>query len=160
VTLEFILALPVFLILLFGVVQFGMFFAGAQQVALACRLGARQASQIDLTGTVDGDMVPAAITDAINDHLSSSGIAPCAVILEHNVQGAEQTLLTTYAACVCEPPVSPLPDPAGSGARSVRVTVCVPMTQLTPNCLAAFGFDLTGYVTECSSTFRHELSVP
>jgi hypothetical protein len=160
VTLEFILTLPILLIVLFAVVQFGMFFASTQQVALACRVGALEASQTDLTTTIDGDVVPAAITDAVEAQLSVSGIAPCAVILEHNVRGGEQTLLTTYTACDCAPPADALPAPSGAGARSVRLTVCVPMKELTPNCLAGFGFDLTDYLTTCSSTFRYELSTP
>ena len=160
VTLEFLLVLPILLIVLLAAIEFGMFFANIQQVALACRVGAEAASQTP--GLPDGpDLVPTNITDAINHQLASSGISPCRVYLEHNLSGIEQELVTAYVpACTCTAPATalpPQPPPATDYGRvSVRVTVCVPMTELAPNCLALFGFNLTGRCATCSTTFRHE----
>lgn len=160
VTLEFLLVLPVLLIVLLAAIEFGMFFANMQQVALACRVGAEVAAQ---TGGLPNApaTVPTNITDAINQQLASSGISACRVYLEHNVPGTEQELVTTFVpGCTCTAPPTPLPPqppPATNYGRvSVRVTVCVPMTELAPNCLALCGFDLTGRCAKCSTTFRYE----
>jgi hypothetical protein len=156
VTLEFIVALPVLLIVLLAVVEFGMFFSSLQQVDLACRVGAEAASQSTFL-PYGSPTVPPDVADPINQQLGSSGITPCKIILEHNVT-SPQTLTTLYGAgCACDPPTALLPALA---ARSVRVTVCVPMSSLAPNCLALFGFDLTGRCAKCSTTFRYELSTP
>jgi hypothetical protein len=153
--------LPILLIVLFAAIEFGMFFASMQQVALACRVGAEEASQTNLSGTADGDLVPANVSLAVEQQLATSGFVPCAVFLQHNVQVAPQTLATPASpACTCLPPADALPLPPGAGAKSVRVTVCVPMTELAPNCLALFGFDLTDRCAECTTTFRYELSTP
>ena len=157
VTLEFIVALPVLLIVLVAVVEFGMLFTNLQQVGLACRVGAEAASQSTFL-PYGLATVPPDVTDPINQQLASSGISPCKIILEHNVLPTPETLTTTYGAgCTCDPPAASLP---GIPARSVRVTVCVPMTSLAPNCLALFGFDLGGRCAQCSTTFRYELSTP
>jgi hypothetical protein len=157
VTLEFILALPILLIVLLAAVEFGMFFSNMQQVDLACRVGAEAASQF-APFPHGPTTVPLNVADPINHQLASSDISPCKIILEHNVLPTAQTLTTTYGAgCACDPPAALLP--AGT-ARSVRVTVCVPLIELAPNCLALFGFDLTGRFAQCSTTFRYELSTP
>lgn len=154
VTLEFLLVLPVLLIVLLAAVEFGMFFANMQQVALACRVGAEAASQTG--GLPSSGHVPTNITDAISHQLESSGITYGAVILEHNVNGATETLTTPDPlTSPCDPPAAPLP-PAPYGRLSVRITICVPMTELAPNCLALCGFDLTGRCAKCSTTFRYE----
>lgn len=160
VTLEFLLVLPILLIFLLAVVEFGMFFSNMQQVALACRVGAEAASQTAGLPNAPAS-VPTNITDAINHQLASSGILPCRIYLEHNLPGTEQELVTTFVpACTCSAPATPLPPtppPATNyGRLSVRVTVCVPMTELAPNCLALFGFDLSSRCAKCSTTFRYE----
>jgi Flp pilus assembly protein TadG len=159
VMVEFLLVMPILLIVLLTVIQFGMLLANMQQLALACRVGAEAASKtgnLPNTGTV-----PPSITDAINQQLSSSGILYGAVILQHNVNGSTHTLATPDPLpASCSPPqtaLPPTPPPATNyGRPSVRVTVCVPMTELAPNCLAIFGFDLSGRYAKCSTTFRYE----
>lgn len=153
VTLEFIVALPVLVIVLLAVIEFGMLIAHTQQLTLASRAGAEVASQTDLSAVT---AIPPAVLQAINSQLSSSGVTPCRIILEHNVPGTSPTTLSDPVApsCPCVPPTAPLPVIA---ARSVRVTVCAPMSELAPNCLALFGFNLTGHHTQSSTTFRYEL---
>lgn len=162
VTLEFLLVLPILLIVLLAVAEFGMFFANMQQVALACRVGAEAASQTDLSTATNPNDIPDNIVDAINQQLATSGISACAIILEHNVPDAETTTVMTETytnpPCACNPPAVPaFPKPPATYARrSVRVTVCTPMTELAPNCLAVFGFNLTGCSAQCSTAFRYE----
>ena len=67
VTLEFILALPVFLIAMFAVFQFALFFAGSQQVALASRVGAEAASQTELPNSANSGMLPVSPGNQVPD---------------------------------------------------------------------------------------------
>lgn len=159
VTLEFILALPVLLIMLLAVVQFGMFFSGLQQVSLASRVGAEAAAETDLSASETGDPIPPAILAAINAQLGSSAISSCKIFLEHNLDGATEDELQEplSSGCACTPPATSLPLDAVNGVYSVRVTVCVPMTELTPNCLELLGFDISARWAQCSTTFRYEL---
>ncbi|MCH8922472.1 MAG: pilus assembly protein [Planctomycetes bacterium] len=170
IALELILALPVLFIGLFAVVEYAAYFSGAQQAALASRVGAEEASQIALPNEVSlgmpnnpGDPVPAAVVAAVLDQLGSAGISPCRIILEHNVNSVDdpqnpgqsitplQVFVTSFGPCDCEPPDSPLPP------QSVRVTVCLPMTEVVPNLLATFGFDVADKTVQQTTVFRHEL---
>jgi len=159
VMVEFLLVMPILLIVLLTVIEFGMFFSNMQQVALACRVGAEVASQ---SGSLPNTgPVPTNITDAIGQQLGSSGIRYGAVILQHNVNGSTYTLTTPDSLPPsCSPPptdLPPTPPPATNyGRLSVRITICVPMTELAPNCLAIFGFDLSGRYAKYSTTFRYE----
>ena len=162
VALELILALPVLFIGLFAVIEFAVYFSGAQQLALASRVGAEEASQVVLPNN-NGGPVPASIVNAVLDQLGSVGISPCQIILEHNVNSVDdpqnpgqpiqplQTFVTSFGDCNCQPPDTPLPELA------VRVTICVELTELVPNVLATFGFDAEGKTAQQSTVFRHEL---
>ncbi len=158
VTLEFIIALPVLLIMLLAVVQFGMFFSGLQQVSLASRVGAEVAAQTDLSASETGDPIPSVILNAINAQLSSSAISACRIFVEHNLDGpAEDELREPLtSAWTCTPPATSLPLDMAGGVYSVRVTVCVPMSEVAPNCLSLFGFNIANRSTQCSTTFRYE----
>jgi len=158
VTLEFIIALPVLLIILLAVVQFGMFFSGLQQVSLASRVGAEAAAQTDLSASETGDGIPADILNAINAQLASAGITACRIFVEHNVDGTDEDELQepSTSTWTCTPPATALPLDDAHGVYSVRVTVCVPMSELAPNCLSLFKFDISKRSTQCSTTFRYE----
>lgn len=151
VTLEFLLVLPILLIVLLAAVQFGMYFSNAQQLALASRVGAEAASQTALPAS--GSTVPAYITEAIQRQLASSAITPCKIIVEHNVTTATPLTWPSASGCPCDPTTTPVP----ALASYVRVTVFVPMTELAPSCLALFGFDLANRYAQSSTTFRYEL---
>jgi hypothetical protein len=174
ITLEFVLVLPILIVLVLAVVQFGVFHARMQQVALACRVGAEEASQTSglcrvgaeeasqTSGlsTTDGDPVPPNVRDAIDHQLRSSGIDRCRIRLEHDVTpGSTVVVLSSPAAgaCVCGPnSLAQAPYPA---APYVRLTVCVPMTELAPNCLRVIGYNIDdpSKVAECTTVFRYEL---
>lgn len=170
VTLELILSLPVLFIGLFAVIEFATYFSGAQQVSLASRVGAEEASQVPLPNEVGngmpnnpGNPVPESVVNAVLDQLGSSEITPCRIILEHNVNSVDdpqnpgqsikpvQMFVTSFGDCDCDSPQGPLPEDA------VRLTVCVQMTEIVPNVLATFGFDIEEKVVQYTAVFRHEL---
>jgi hypothetical protein len=155
--LELILTLPILVILVLAIAQFGIFFANMQQVTLACREGAKEASETLGLPTTDGALVPTNVLEAIDSQLTTSRIHACRVRLEHNVGGAQVALFAPAdGGCDCCPGGklgSPLPP------RSyVRLTVCVELEELMPNCLALFGFDVcdVSQVIHATSIFRYE----
>ena len=83
-TVEMLLVVVVLAIVTVGIAQFGIFFADAQEVALAARVGAEEASQTAGLPTVPGP-VPANIVSAIQHQLLSSQIQWSHIRLEHNV---------------------------------------------------------------------------
>ncbi len=149
-TLELILTVPIWLILLWAVVEWGQILSNDQQVALAARVGAEEASQ-----TPDLDIaasVPANVLTAITQQLDSSNISWCKVILEHNLNGPLEEL--SEGPCDCDPPST---DLLPTNREYVRVTVCVPLTELACNLLGVFGFDISDCIVQHSTTFRYEL---
>lgn len=153
-TVELILTLPVFLILLVAVVQFGLYHVRIQHVGLASRIGAEQAAQ---TPNLQSYLVvPPGVISAITAELQSAGITQFCIRLEHNVGGPTTVLWHPSGGCPnC--PNSSLSSPPYPGTSYVRVTVCVPLTELMPNVLKVFGFDLTGQTTGFTTVFRYEL---
>ena len=150
VTLELILTLPIWLIALLTIIEFGQILANLQQLSLASRVGAEEASQTYPLPTAGS--VPSNVLTAIDQQLFSAGIAPrCKVILEHNLAPGPTTLVS--GDCDCSPPDTPLPV----HREYVRVTVCAELTALTPNLLGIFGFDVEDCMVQQSTTFRHEI---
>ena len=158
VTLELILTLPIWLILLLAIIEFGQLLSNQQQVALAGRVGAEEASQTPDLPISPGVPVPANVLDAIDQQLASSGISACHVRLQHNVVPAappvfEAPIELSAGDCDCREPDAALP----SAREYVRVTVGVRLTQLTPNLLRMFGFDVSDRIVQQTTTFRYEL---
>lgn len=160
VHLEMIIAFPIFMIGLLAVIEFGLMMTNLQQVALASRIGAEAAAQTSGLSSASG--VPTGVALAVNRHLDSAGIGPsganaCRIILEHNVGATPPNtvspVLLTYTArsCACSAPGTDLPP-----VRSVRVTVCTELTNLTPNLLGSLGLDIKSRTVEHSTTFRYE----
>lgn len=161
VVVEMILVLVVLLVATIGLVQFGVFLANAQQVALAARVGALKASQTADLPISDGD-VPPAIVSAIEHQLAGSGIAWSAIRVEHNVHPVgEQVALTLVSDPACQCQISEnLAHPPGRGY--VRVTVCVPLAEVMPGQLSYFGSHIydAHKTYEHSALFRYELDQP
>ena len=162
-TVEMVLVVVVLAIVTVAVVQFGVFYANAQEVALAARVGGLEASQtpnLPVAGTV-----PANIVDAIRHQLESSNIDFCEIRLEHNVippgppgPPPPYVLITSEPGCTC-PPKTPLVSPPFAGTEYVRLTVCVPLDQVFPKQISFFGtqlFDPTK-TYEHTTVFRYEL---
>lgn len=151
---ELVITMPVFMIFLWAVIEFGIFFSNLQEVQLASRVGAEAASEYGALPTADGDPVPDPILDAIEYQLLSSDITWCRVRVEHNVGGTQYAAVS--GSCACEPTTKlapPLPPD-----EYVRVSVCVAMSELMPNLLALFGFDVSdpSRVVSCTTVMRSE----
>jgi len=158
VTLELILNLPIWLILLLGTLQFGQLNSNLQHVALAARNGAEEASVTVLTGSEV--TTPTAIIDVVTRQLQTAGIlgpaeSPCDVIIEHNTTGSGRIELhAAGSTCTCDPPdVALLP----AGVPYTRVTVCVPFTAVAPNLLTGYCLDMSSRLVQSSTTFQYEL---
>jgi len=150
VTIELIVVLPVLLVAVLGIGQFGFYFQRVEQLMLATRVGAEAASQT--AGLPASGLVPTSIADAINHQLASANISTVAIIVEHNIPGpGENVLRTDSVPNTCPEPISVLP------VSSVRVTVCVPLADLMPNCLSFFGFDISTRNAVHTTTFGYEL---
>jgi len=157
---ELLLTMPVFMIFLLAVVQFGILFGNLQSLALASRVGAEAASEINLTTGV-----PASVEDAVTKQLTASGISSyCRIRLEHNVvnqANPQAYLLPVTGACDCDPDTI-LPVADRPSYRYVRLTVCVQLSALMPNLLTVFGLDISDPSRVASSTtiMRNELYGP
>ena len=150
-TVELILTLPIFLILLVAVVQFGLYHVRMQHVALASRIGAQQAAQI--ANLQSYSFVPSQVTSAVGAHLQSVGINTFCIRLEHN-DGGSTVVLPSGGCSGCT--ISSLSSSPYLGTEYVRVSICVPLTELMPNVLKVFGFDLTGQYTAFTTVVRYE----
>ncbi len=153
VTLELIIMLPVWLIMLGAIVQFGLLIGNRQQVALVLAW-AEEASRTSLPS---GGGVPSTWFTS----WSSSSRVPESTSARSRwnttwcPQPAVPVVLSSGdCGCPTTPPATPLP-PQG---EYVRVTVYVPATQLAPNVLKIFGLDLSEWLVPNSTTFRHELT--
>jgi len=150
VTLELILTVPIWLILLWAIVEWGQILSNEQHVALAARVGAEEASQ---TANLDAAAsVPTNVLIAVTQQLGSSNISWSKVIIEHNLNGSLEEL--SEGPGDCDPPSTSL---LPTNREYVRVTVCVPLTELACNLLGPFGFDISGCTIQHSATFRYEL---
>jgi hypothetical protein len=146
---ELLLNLPIWLLLVLAVVQFGQRSAAVQQVALASRVGAAEAAQT--TSLPLDEAVPNNVLSAIERQLASSGLACSKVVLEHNVRG--KPVRRIAGGGPGDRPRTPLPI----FGKYVRVTVCVPPTGSIPNLLGGLGLDFGPRALEQSTTFRYQL---
>ena len=166
IAFEMIMVLVVLIIVTVGIVQFGVFMANAEQVAMAARVGALEASQTTPLPAGPG-AVPANIIVAIEHQLESSCIDWCHIRVEHNVGGAASSLESNAAPavpCDCDPKtnLATAPGAAIAPTRYVRVTVCVPLSQVMPKQLSFFGEQLYGpsNTYEHTAIYRYEIGTP
>jgi hypothetical protein len=162
-----ILVVVVLTIATLGIVQFGVFFANGQQVALAARAGGLEASQTANLPISSTGPVPETIVSAVEHQLESSKIAWCKIRLEHNVTpGGDVVVLNspTSDACDCrtEDELPQSPGAATAITRYVRLTVCVPLSEVFPEQLSFFGEQLFGQdqTYEHTAVFQYELDPP
>jgi photosystem II stability/assembly factor-like uncharacterized protein len=170
VTLELILAVPVLLIVLLAVLEVGLILAASKHVEFASRQGAKLAAEISRTGgppdlgTFNLPTTPDNLKDRVDEYLVTAGYTnSCTVILEHNAAGVPNPVQVDNdgTPCPCSPdPIGPLPSsvpgPPLTTFESVRVTVCLSMTDNLPNSLATFGLDYGDDTIRHSTTFRYE----
>jgi Flp pilus assembly protein TadG len=151
--IEVVLALPIFLVFLLAVVEFGLILANCKQVSLASRVGAKIASEssfpFDATTLVN-------IRTAVDRQLESAGLgatASGAVVLQHNVAGGGASPQSSGPLSCTAPTDPPLPS---DGEGAVRVTVCVELSKLTPNFLSTFGFSTAGKRVMLTTTYPYK----
>ena len=162
-SVELLLVVVVLAIVTVGIVQFGVFFADADVVALAARVGAEEASQTANLPTVPGP-VPANIISAIQHQLQSSQIDWSHIRLEHNVTpgDAPVDLNSDSGGGYDVSPKTDLASPPSPGTHYVRLTVTVPLAELFPRALSFFGEQLftNNKSYEHTAVFRYELATP
>ena len=159
VVLELILALPIVLMLVMAIVEFGMLFSNEQVVAMASRAGSQVAS--DLSVIPSAGAVPVSVETAVARELARIGVTRYRIRLEHNVDFSPPPL--TMAPVVLM--TTSVGGPTGGAApfavtltpsrRYVRVTVYVRTTDLTPNLLSAYVVDLSNRVSMQTTLRRH-----
>jgi len=161
-TVEMLMVLVVLLLVTIGVAQFGVFFANAQEVALAARVGGLEASQTANLPAA-GDL-PSAIVTAIEHQLESSQIEWSHLRLEHNVtlSGAPVVLESDSGGGFDVNPKASLAAPPFPNTRYVRLTVYAPLAELFPRALSFFGvqFFAANKSYEHTTVFRFELGTP
>ncbi|TVS09302.1 MAG: hypothetical protein EA424_27470, partial [Planctomycetaceae bacterium] len=95
------------------------------------------------------------VVHVVQQQLGSSGIGPCRITLEHNLAGEPPiTLNFGDGSCPTFGDSATWPPPSGV---YVRVTVFVPSTELAPNLLKFFGWDISQRIVRNATTFRYEL---
>lgn len=163
--MELLLTLPILLISLAAIVEFGLIYTVNQKVAYASRFGAKLASEEPRASLDDLNLASGGsrLRTAIDRYLSTAEIptGACTVILEHNVPVANQTQTDTDGSgCNCGAPATPLPagPPPAGNSEYVRVTVCVPLDGNVPDLVSSFGFSIAGFTIEHSTVFRYEPS--
>ena len=162
ITLELILCLPVWIIVLAATLEFGLLISRLQQVALAARVGAMEAAQTD--GIQEFVAFPTGVETVVDRQLQSAKgqsdtIEYCRLILEYRLGGTVATPLVQdgNTPCNCQPiDGSDLPFPNTDCGDYVRVTVCVRMSELAPNLLKVFGFDISGKFVQHTATYAYE----
>jgi hypothetical protein len=162
-TVEMLMVLVVLLLATIGIAQFGVFFANAQELALAARVGGLEASQT-LGLPIAPGPVPASIVSAIEHQLRSSEIDWSHIRLEHNVDtgGAPVVLDSDSLGGFTVNPKVVLAAPPFPGTRYVRLTVSSPMEELFPRYLSFFGiqFYTANKSYEHTTVFRFEIGTP
>ena len=144
VVLEAIIGLPVLIIALMAIVEFGMLSSNQAIVHAASRAAADAAAAVSLPTS---GAVPTEISNAATKVLDARGIGITCVRVEHTADlGGSTTVLLSGSGA--NNPTSPRPTDA-----YVAVTVCVENTQLAPNLLSIFKLDLSGSYSQ-HTTFR------
>lgn len=151
-TLELVLVLPILLIALLAIVQFGQYFANLQALTFAARVGGEEAAISETLPTTEGASVPTTIVNAVDQQLFSAGIARRIIVLEHNLGGSQTSLITPNGAL---PPPKLASVPPG---HYVRIIIVVPKSELMPDLLKPFGLHLAAAdnATVVSYIMKHE----
>jgi Flp pilus assembly protein TadG len=149
---EALLWLPVFLIALSAVIEFGMVLNGLHAVKLAARAGAKHAAELSPGALDDAATDVRSVVDRV---LSSSGYKSCEVRLEYTTcDGVGNGIAGSCPKCTL--PVTPLPDSSLVPGGMVRVTVCVDVKDMTPDLLRWVGASIRNRVAQYSVAFPYE----
>jgi len=160
--LEVILVLPIVLIAVLAIVEFGLLMANTQQLEMATRAGAMVSVETDLSSSQNGK-VPPEVLNAITNSLQASKILGP----EETIQGIGGVRIQhSYSANPDSDPAPVCTLTAGKPDDSVaitmanlpyvHITVSLPTTRLAPNVLRQLGIDLKDRVSSQSKLMRHE----
>lgn len=157
VVFEALLWLPVFLIALSAVIEFGMVLNGLHAVKLAARAGAKHAAELSTTDIVSGSAVTS-VRNVVDRVLSSSGYDSCQVRLEYTGSCLTPSAGSSFdGACPkCTAPTALLPSSGQIPGGMVRVTVCVDVSEMTPDLLGWVGASISDRVAQYSVAFPYE----
>lgn len=145
IAVDFLLAFPVALGMVFAIAEFGILFAKVQYVEVAAFEGAAAAARLESNNAGQG---AAAARWRANRVLREAGLGnSCAVVVRYHSAGRFRQA-STNTNCVCEPPRLP----RRSNITAVQCTVCVRMSQLTPDLLSLIGFSTEGRIVSASHT--------
>jgi len=161
VVFEAILWVPVFVGLLAALVEFGLILTGLQHVKAACRAGAKVAAELSVEDLSDSETATTRhigqVQTAVNRSLSSAGFTAHQVMLEHNGHCVGAPRQLTVGSCShCQAPAEVLPTATAVPGGMVRVTVCVPVREFTPDFLSTIGFSIADRTAKYSVVFPYE----
>ncbi|MEX0727089.1 MAG: TadE family protein [Planctomycetaceae bacterium] len=147
VIFELIITLPALMILALAVIEFGLIQHGQKHVSSASAFGAKIAAETAGLNSGNTAAVRTSVETAVNTHFDVAGFGNVSgVTLRHNVGGGG-----VDSSGNCPDPVVPALPP-----DSVRITVCVDFTDLSPDLLSSFGFSLGDRSAVFTTTFPHE----
>lgn len=153
IAVELLVSVPILVILLLAVIEFGLIFAAIKQVAFASRLGAKLASEAGTTANLTTIVSDGTLRAAIDRHLQAAGATgSCQIIVQYGTGGVPMTLVSAPNSCDCG--ASALAGP-GTGTF-VRVEVGALLDEFCPNLLGPFGFSIAGRAISHTTTFALE----
>jgi Flp pilus assembly protein TadG len=153
IAVELLVSVPILVILLLAVIEFGLIFAAIKQVAFASRLGAKLASEAGTTANLTTIVSDGTLRAAIDRQLQAAGATgSCQIIVQYGTGGVPMTLLSAPNSCDCG--ASALAGP-GTGTF-VRVEVGALLDEFCPNLLGPFGFSIAGRAISHTTTFALE----
>lgn len=148
--LETIITLPILIAAVFSIVEFSMLVNRQQHLVEAARNGALVASRLsesELKASNSGT-VPKSVAAAVEGRLEEANITNVDIRFSYGSQ-AQADVDAEHKSRGCDARTEPL-------RRSVRVAVKVPATELSPNLLSVFGFDISNRSYAASSVFPYE----
>lgn len=144
-TLEAVLVLPILILMLLAILQFGILMVVEQTITHAAAVGAREAAK-----GADVDAVTASVEEVLGLHGIQAGSA-MTVIVEDPLGNDP---VVARGELDCDAPASPEVDPG-----MVRVSVCVDLSRRPfLNALRTWAIDFTGRQFRVSSLAPREFS--
>ncbi len=151
IVIEFLLAIPVALIFLLAIVEFGVILANFKLLEMAAYEGAKTAASMEHSDVPYGIE---RINERVNRAMHASRIGPaCGVEFRHNIPGVSHREQRRWRNERRKLRHKPLPE--NQHVAAVQCTVCVPLSQLGPDLLPFVGFSLSKRYATATKTLPH-----